>query len=132
MRVVLVTLYDHYCPGARLLVSNLVARGHDAYLINLKRFTIKRFRFADPGEMKECRFGANCLVASFAIEGFDTHPGRFVCVYPNSRRDFTFNGDRVDDACVTADPGDTLAIEVAGVTSATISEDDLEGSGPPP
>lgn len=79
------------------------------------------------GEMKPCRFGANCLVASFAIEGFDEHPGRFVCIYPNSRSDFGFNDNEVDDACLTADDGDTITIEIDGVRSATISERNLEG-----
>jgi len=55
VRVVLVTLYDHYCLGARLLVSNLVSRGHDAYLLMLKRFSTRGFRLSDPSEMKECR-----------------------------------------------------------------------------
>ena len=80
------------------------------------------------GEMKPCRFGANCLVASFSIAGFDEHPGRFTCISPNSRRDFSFNDDDVDDACITADPGDTITIEVDEVQSATISEDDLDGT----
>lgn len=55
MRVVLVTLYDHYCLGARLLVSNLAAHGHDPYLVMLKRFQTRAFRFSDPVEMEECR-----------------------------------------------------------------------------
>ncbi len=79
------------------------------------------------GEMKPCRFGANCLVAGFTIEGFDVHPGRFVCIYPNSRSDFSFNNDGVDDACITADQGDTITIEVDGVRSLTISEQNLDG-----
>lgn len=81
------------------------------------------------GEMKPCRFGANCLAASFRIEGFDVHPGEFVCVYPNSRRVFGFNDDDVVDACLTADQGDTITIEVDGVVSATISEQNLSGGG---
>ncbi len=81
------------------------------------------------GEMKPCQFGDRCLVASFVIEGFDDHPGRFVCIYPNSHSDFGFNDDDVDDACLTGDAGDTITIEVDGVRSATISEDDLDGAG---
>lgn len=80
------------------------------------------------GEMKPCRFGSSCLVASFTIEGFDPHPGRFECIYPNSRRDFGFNNDGVDDACFTADDGDTIIIEIDGVRSATISEANLDGA----
>lgn len=83
------------------------------------------------GEMKPCRFGANCLAASFRIEGFQTHPGRFACIYPNSQREFEFNDDDVVDACLTADPGDTISIEVGGVRSAEISERNLDGAPPP-
>lgn len=79
------------------------------------------------GEMKPCRFGANCLVASFTIDGFDEHPGSFVCIYPNSSTELSFGSDGVDDACVTADEGDTITIEVGGVRSATISETALDG-----
>ena len=79
------------------------------------------------GEMKPCRYGDNCLVASFTIEGFDRASGRFTCIYPNSSRDFTFQDDGKADACLTADPGDTITIEVDGVRSATISEDRLDG-----
>jgi hypothetical protein len=80
------------------------------------------------GEMKPCRFGDNCLVASFAIAGFAEHPGRYVCVFPNSRYDFSFKGDQVEDACMTAQSSDTIAIEVAGVLSATISDGNLDGT----
>lgn len=80
------------------------------------------------GEMKPCRFGENCLVAGFTIDGFDEHPGRFVCIYPNSQSEFTFNNDGVDEACLTGDDGDTITIEIGGVRSATISEQDLDGT----
>lgn len=80
------------------------------------------------GEMRPCRYGANCLVASFTIEGFDEHPGRFTCIYPNSRSDFGFNDDDVDEACLTADEGDTITIEIDGIRSATISEENLDGT----
>jgi hypothetical protein len=80
------------------------------------------------GEMKPCRYGDNCLVASFTIDGFDEHPGRFTCIYPNSQSEFTFNNDGVDEACLTADDGDTITIEIDGVQSATISEQDLDGT----
>jgi hypothetical protein len=80
------------------------------------------------GEIKPCRFGANCLVASFSIDGFDEHPGRFTCIYPNSQSEFTFNSDEVEAACLTADDGDTITIEVDGIQSATISEQDLDGT----
>lgn len=78
-------------------------------------------------EMKPCRFGANCLAASFTVEGFEQPPGRFFCIYPNSRREFSFDGDGKEDACLTADQGDTITIEVDGVQSATVSEANLDG-----
>lgn len=81
------------------------------------------------GEMKPCRFGANCLAASFVIEGFEPHPGSYVCIYPNSSTEIGFNDNDVIDACLTADQGDTITIEVAGVRSATISEINLDGTG---
>lgn len=80
------------------------------------------------GEMRPCRYGDSCLVASFTIAGFDDHPGQFTCIYPNSRREFPFNDDGVDEACLTADDGDTITIEIDGVQSATISEQDLGGT----
>lgn len=80
------------------------------------------------GEMRPCRFGSNCLVASFSLEGFDEHPGVFTCVYPNSRTDRSFGRDVVDEACLTGDEGDTISIEVDGVKSATISERNLDGN----
>ena len=90
--------------------------------------TVPERRVLISGEMKPCRYGSNCLVASFTIEGFDPHPGRFVCVYPNSRSDFGFKGDGVEDACLSGDQGDTISIEVDGVTSAEISEGNLDGT----
>ncbi len=80
------------------------------------------------GEMKPCRYGDNCLVASFTIDGFDVHPGRFTCIYPNSQSEFSFNNNGVDEACLTADAGDTITIQIDGVRSATISEQDLDGT----
>lgn len=82
------------------------------------------------GEVKPCQFGSECLVAHFEIDGFDPHPGVFTCIYPNSARDFGFNDNVVDDACLTADEGDTITVEVAGVRSATISAENLDGASP--
>jgi hypothetical protein len=79
------------------------------------------------GAIKPCRFGSACLVASFTVSGFDDQPDRYVCVYPNSRSEFGFVNDGEDDACFSGDEGDTIAIEVAGVVSKTISADNLEG-----
>ncbi len=80
------------------------------------------------GDMKPCRYGDSCLIASFTISGFDEHPARFICIYPNSQREFTFSNDGVDEACLTADAGDTITIEIGGIRSATISEQDLDGT----
>lgn len=79
------------------------------------------------GEMKPCRFGDDCLVASFTIDGFDDPPETFTCIYPNSEREFSFRDGGKEDACITADEGDTITIEVGGVASRTISEEQLEG-----
>lgn len=79
------------------------------------------------GEMKPCRFGDNCLVASFTIRGFENPPETFTCIYPNSEREFTFRDGGKDEACITADQGDTITIRVGKVESKTISEENLEG-----
>lgn len=89
--------------------------------------TVARRRVLIRGEVKPCRFGAECLVAHFEIEGFDPHPGRFTCIYPNSTSEFGFNDDDVVDACLSGDEGDTITIEVDGVRSATISAEHLDG-----
>lgn len=78
-------------------------------------------------EMKPCRFGDNCLVASFTLVGFEQTAGQFTCIYPNSARDFSFQDSGKDDACITADEGDTITIVVDGVRSATVSEENLTG-----
>ena len=56
------------------------------------------------GEMKPCRFGDDCLVASFTIEGFDAPSGRFTCIYPNSTREFSFQDDYMLFAEATRPP----------------------------
>lgn len=74
------------------------------------------------GEIGPCRFGDTCLAVSFAISGFpEPLPTTFLCVYPNSTRQFSFQGDGELDACLTGDEGDTVYIEVAGVRSAGVS-----------
>jgi hypothetical protein len=79
------------------------------------------------GEVKPCRFGDDCLVASFSVSGFDDAPDRYECIYPNSRSEFGFDDDGKDDACFSGDEGDTIAIEVDGVVSKTISAENLDG-----
>src|SRR5690606_35432207 len=45
------------------------------------------------GEVKPCRFGDACLVVSFTVSGFpEPLPTSFLCVYPNSQREFSFDG----------------------------------------
>jgi hypothetical protein len=87
-----------------------------------------RRRVVIRGERKPCRFGDDCLVASFGLDGFDEHSGTYSCIYADSRSDFTFNLDLVADACFTADDSDTITIEVDGVRSATISKTNLDGT----
>jgi hypothetical protein len=82
------------------------------------------------GEIKPCRFGDECLVASFTVVGFDDDPDRYECIYPNSRSEFGFNDDGKDDACFSGDEGDTIAIDVDGVVSNTISAENLDGDRP--
>ena len=78
------------------------------------------------GEIGPCRFGDTCLAVSFAISGFpEPLPTSFLCVYPNSTRQFTFQGDGELDACLTGDEGDTVYIEVAGVRSGGVSATSL-------
>jgi radical SAM superfamily enzyme YgiQ (UPF0313 family) len=55
MRIAFITLYDPICRGARMLISNLLERGHDAYLIALKDFRKRKFYLDDPDHVKECR-----------------------------------------------------------------------------
>lgn len=74
------------------------------------------------GEIGPCRFGDTCLSVSFAISGFpEPLPTTFLCVYPNSTRQFTFQGDGELNACLTGDEGDVVYIEVAGVRSGGVS-----------
>jgi hypothetical protein len=80
------------------------------------------------GEIEPCRFGDRCLVASFTLEGFEQTSGEFVCIYPNSMSQFSYRDGGREDACLTADEGDTIAIEVDGVRSAVISEANLTGT----
>jgi hypothetical protein len=69
-----------------------------------------------------CQFGPNCLIAGFSISGFNPAPPTYTCVFSNGARyDFGFAGSSVGTACVTNERGDSVAIEVAGVRSATVT-----------
>lgn len=80
------------------------------------------------GEIEPCRFGDRCLVASFTLEGFEQLSGEFSCIYPNSVSRFSYRDGGREDACLTADEGDTIAIEVGGVRSPVVSEENLTGA----
>ena len=78
------------------------------------------------GEIKPCRFGEACLSVSFAISGFvDPLPTTFQCIYPNSTRQFSFEGSGELEACLTGDEGDTVYIDVNGVRSGPVSATNL-------
>jgi hypothetical protein len=78
------------------------------------------------GEVKPCRFGDACLAVSFTIEGFpEPVPTAFQCIYPNSTRQFSFDGTGEVEACLTGDEGDTVFIEIDGVRSGPVSATNL-------
>lgn len=81
------------------------------------------------GEVRPCRFGERCLAVSFAVSGFDPPAERFSCVYPNSTREFGFDGTGKLDACLTGDEGDVVTIRIGDVASNPVSADEL---GAPP
>lgn len=73
-----------------------------------------------------CRFADDCLIAGFAIEGFDSRPQQYVCEFEDgSRFTFRFDSDGVDDACATGSAEGSIAIEVEGVRSATVTRADV-------
>lgn len=78
------------------------------------------------GEVKPCRFGDACLAVSFTIEGFpEPVPTSFQCIYPNSTRQFSFDGTGEVEACLTGDEGDVVYIDVDGVRSGPVSAANL-------
>jgi hypothetical protein len=78
------------------------------------------------GEVKPCRFGDACLAVSFTIEGFpEPVPTSFQCIYPNSTRQFSFDGTGEVEACLTGDEGDVVYIDVDGVRSSPVSATNL-------
>jgi hypothetical protein len=66
-----------------------------------------------------CSRGSDCLVVSFAIEGWGTaHPREFVCEFSSGARfRFRFTRDEVDAACSTGDRPDTIVVEVGSLRS---------------
>jgi len=70
------------------------------------------------GRVAPCRFGSECLVAGFAIHGFNVQPKEFVCEFASgSRYTFRFDSGGVEQACATSDTSSSITIEVAGVRS---------------
>ncbi len=57
MRVAIVKIYDDYCHGPRGLQADLLAQGHEVYLISLKPFHMGRRGFGafDPDLLREIR-----------------------------------------------------------------------------
>ena len=80
------------------------------------------------GRVEDCRFGSDCLIASFSAVGFPTE-GDYVCEFEDGTR-FTFRyaGGGALDACSTAGASPSITIEVDGVRSATITRDTVEGA----
>lgn len=69
-----------------------------------------------------CRYGPDCLVVSFAIEGFAAQPQGFVCEFSSGARYlFRFSADGVSTACSTRDVPDSIVVEVEGVRSEPIT-----------
>ena len=72
------------------------------------------------GRVGPCNFGAECLLAGFALHDFDSQPSEFVCEFADgSRYTFRFTRQVVERACARGDPNDSITIEVDGVRSAT-------------
>jgi hypothetical protein len=72
------------------------------------------------GRVGPCSFGAECLLAGFALHNFNSQPSEFVCEFSDgSRYTFHFTRQEVERACATGDPNDSITIEVDGVRSAT-------------
>jgi hypothetical protein len=79
------------------------------------------------GRVEDCRFGAQCVIASFTLEGFPP-TGEYVCEFDDGTR-FTFRyvDAGADDACAISGPSPSITIEVDGVRSATITREAPEG-----
>ena len=79
-------------------------------------------RVAIVGHIGPCSFGDDCLIADFAVLGFDAPTREFVCEFADgSRYTFRFDGDGADRACATSAADGAITIEVDGVRSETIT-----------
>lgn len=80
------------------------------------------------GSVRDCRFGADCLIAGFELDGFPS-TGEYICEFDDgSRFTFRYIGDGGDDACATSGSSPSITIEVDGVRSATITRTSLDGT----
>jgi len=80
------------------------------------------------GRVENCRFGPDCLVASFSLVGFATR-GTYICEFDDgSRFSFRYVGDGADDACARSGPSATITIEVDGVRSSQLTRGSADGS----
>ena len=78
------------------------------------------------GRIEDCRFGSDCLVVGFEIDGFDAAPTEYVCEFGDGERvTFGFVGDGAVTACSARSAAPSITIEVAGVRSNTVTPDDL-------
>ncbi len=85
-------------------------------------------RIVIDGRVEDCRFGTDCLIAGFTLDGFPAE-GEYICEFEDgSRYAFRYDGDGADDACVTSGTSPSITIEVDGVRSATITRDAPTGS----
>ncbi|MEQ8437496.1 MAG: hypothetical protein RIB65_08370 [Ilumatobacter fluminis] len=78
------------------------------------------------GRIEDCRFGRDCLVVGFLIDGFDVAPTEYVCEFADGDRiTFGFVGGGAGTACSARSADPSITIEVAGVRSNTVTPDDL-------
>lgn len=83
------------------------------------------------GRFGACPFGPSCLIAAFSTSGFNPAPNVYTCIFSNgSRYNIAFGGGSVTTACYTNDRPDSIAIEVAGVRSGTVTTNAT--TAPPP
>lgn len=79
------------------------------------------------GRVEDCRFGADCVIASFSAIGFASE-GDYVCEFGDgSRFTFRYAGGGAIDACSTSGADPSITIEIDGVRSATITRDEPDG-----
>ena len=83
-------------------------------------------RVAAEGRLGPCRFGDDCLIVGFTIEGFSTSPQEYVCEFEDgSRFTFRFDSGGVADACATGTADAAITVEIDGVRSVTVTRDDV-------